>query len=201
MPFNLTNLPILQDSKKILERTSHLLLPNTRYELDERDAREPERLVSSWTPRHGAADGEPDRELGNGDRNLDRERETTERYTILQKTLMQHKQNQQREREQRERELQQQQHSSILSFQLSQQQQLSSLQQQQVPQSSSSEFSALPFPSALSSDVLDRHDHKDVKDIKSIKLIADAAERSHDDDKSTISPPHDKNQYSPPSDG
>lgn len=189
-----------------------MLMPNTRYETE--DSRDKERLISPWSSaRH--ADMEMDnrgREVENGqDKNIDRERENNERYTILQHTLIKHKQQQNRERElreQRERDQQdhhqqqqQQQQSSILSFQLSQQQQHQTTNHHISPHSSSQYPSISPhYPhsSLINSD--GALDLKDVKDIKGLKELQET-DRSSDGDKNSISPPHDKSQFSPPSDG
>ena len=205
LPFNLPGLPMLQDSKKMLERNSNMILPGNRYENEERPStREADRFPPAWPSRHTDFDHhDRDSSIENGrDRSL--EKGNSEQYTILHKTLMQHKQNQQqREKDQPPHVLP---HS--LPFQIPQQQKQHSLPPLPPPsQQSSSQFPPQISPhypsncqSNPSSDGYDRLDVKDVKDIKAVKDLSDA-DRSHEDDKSSISPPQDKSQYSPPSDG
>ena len=195
------------------------MLPNARYETDE--TRDKERLVSSWSSSRPSADTDldpRDRDLENGrDKSLERDRDNSEGYTILQKTLLQHKvqqhnrEREQREREQKEREQQRhQQHQQpqssiphVLSFQLSQQQQQQHIiySNPHLFQQSSSHSPISPhYPHSSLTSTDGALDLKDVKDIKILKTLADA-DRSNDDDKTSISPPHDKSQFSPPSDG
>lgn len=207
LPFNLPNLPMLgTDSKKILERTSQMLLPNTRYESEE--TREKERLVSSWTSVARQNEIESDFEHGR-DKSLDRERENNERYTILQKTLLQHKQQQNRERDLREREQLErdreqrdqqyhQQKSALLSFQLSQQQHQFTTPNQLTSHQSQISSQYSPHYSQSSTATTEAMDLKDSKDVRNIKDI-NGMDRSPEDNKS-ITPPHDKSQFSPPSD-